>query len=177
MEYQSVDRVPNHEVGVWEQTIERWKQEGLDVAQFHWDWFTGEDSLGMDPREFIPVNFGMLPGFEEEVLEQTDRYVIKRQWNGIVTKALLEGTAHGTRASMDEYLEFPVKDRSDFQAIKKRFIATHQGRYPPQWETTMLPGWLNRQHVLVLGRNCGTLGFYWRAREWIWGRSGAGGGW
>ena len=35
MESQSVDRVPNHDVGGWELTIERWKQEGLDITQFH----------------------------------------------------------------------------------------------------------------------------------------------
>lgn len=167
MEYQPLDRLPNHEVGVWGQTIDRWQQEGLDIYNLHWDWFTGEEALNMDPREYIPVNFGMLPGFEEEVLEQTDRYVIKRQWNGIVTKALIEGTAHGTRASMDEYMDFPVKNRNDFQSLKKRFIDTHQGRYPPQWETLLLPGWKERKHPLVLGRNCSTLGFYWRAREWM----------
>jgi hypothetical protein len=176
MEYQPLDRLPNHEVGVWGQTMDRWQQEGLDIYNLHWDWFTGEESLGMDPREYIPVNFGMLPGFEEEVLEQTDRYVIKRQWNGIVTKALLEGTAHGTRASMDEYMDFPVKNRDDFRQLKKRYGATHQGRYPAQWETTMLPGWKNRQHPLILGRNCSTLGFYWRAREWM-GTEGVSYGW
>jgi uroporphyrinogen decarboxylase len=31
----------------------------------------------------------------------------------------------------------------------------------------MLPRWKERQHVLVLGQNCSTLGFYWRAREWM----------
>jgi uroporphyrinogen decarboxylase len=167
MEYTPVDRLPNHEAGVWGQTIDRWQQEGLEVHNLHWDWFTGEEYFEMDPREYIPVNFGMLPAFDEEIIEESTRYVIKRHTNGVVTRALLEGTAHGTRASMDEYLEFPIKDRSDFQAIKKRYISAHQERYPPQWETIMLPGWLNRQHVLVLGRNCGTLGFYWRAREWM----------
>ena len=167
MEYAPVDRLPNHEVGVWGQTIDRWQQEGLEVHNLHWDWFVGEECFGMDPREYIPVNFGMLPTFDEEIIEASDRYVIKRHTNGVVTRALLEGTAHGTRASMDEYLEFPIKDRSDFQAIKKRYISAHQGRYPPQWESTMLPWWLNRKHVLILGRNCSTLGFYWRAREWM----------
>ena len=31
----------------------------------------------------------------------------------------------------------------------------------------MLPGWQNREHVLVLGRNFSIIGFYWRAREWM----------
>jgi uroporphyrinogen decarboxylase len=167
MEYQPVDRVPNHEVGVWTQTADRWQEEGLDIYDLHWDWFTGEERYAMDPREYIPVNFGMVPPFDEEVLEEDERYLIKRSGNGIVTRALKEGTSRGMRASMDEYIDFPVKTAEDFRALQKRFIAHHASRYPPQWETLMLPGWLKREHVLILGRNCSTLGFYWRAREWM----------
>ena len=176
MEYQPLDRVPNHEVGVWGQTIDRWQKEGLDVHNLHWDWFTGEEYFSIDPREYIPVNFGPLPEFDEEIIEQTERYLIKRQRNGIITKALLEGTAHGTRASMDEYMDFPVKSAADFRELKKRFIAGHSGRYPAQWQAIRLPGWQKRQHPLILGCNCSTLGFYWRAREWM-GTEGLSYGW
>ncbi|HET6487345.1 MAG TPA: uroporphyrinogen decarboxylase family protein [Spirochaetia bacterium] len=167
MEYRPVDRVPNWEAGVWGQTIDRWKAEGLNPYQLSWDWFTGEDSLGYDPREFIPVDFGMMPAFEPEVLEETDRYVVARNSLGVVTRALKEGTAHGTRASMDQYLRFPVEGQEDFRELKKRFEASLTGRYPVGWRELMLPRWKSRQHVLVLGRNCSTLGFYWRAREWM----------
>ena len=37
----------------------------------------------------------------------------------------------------------------------------------PAGKTLRLPGWKQRQHVLILGVNCSTLGFYWRAREWM----------
>ena len=166
MEYKAADRVPNHEAGVWQQTIDRWEGEGLNVRDLHWDWFTGEEYFGMDAREFIPVNFDVLPPFDEEIIEQTDRYVIARNGKGIVTKALLEGTSRGMRASMDEYLDFSVKTPEDFRELKKRY-QPDQSRYPAQWRVIMLPGWRNRDHVLVLGRNCSTLGFYWRAREWM----------
>jgi hypothetical protein len=167
MEYQPVDRVPNWEVGVWGQTIERWNDEGLNRHDLSWDWFTGEDSLGFDPREYIPVNFGMVPPFEPEILEETDRYVVARNANGAVTKALKEGSALGTRASMDQYLRFPVEDRADFLELRKRLTARLGSRYPACWRELMLPRWKDRDHVLILGRNCSSLGFYWRAREWM----------
>jgi uroporphyrinogen decarboxylase len=167
MEYQPVDRVPNYEVGVWTQTADRWQEEGLDIYDLHWDWFTGEERFDMDPREYIPVNFHMVPTFEEEILEENERYILKRNGIGIVTRALKEGTVRGMRASMDEYVDFPVKTREDFQALKKRFTASHASRYPPMWESLMLPRWRNREHPLILGRNCATLGFYWRAREFM----------
>jgi uroporphyrinogen decarboxylase len=43
MEYRKPDHVPNWEVGVWAQTVDRWEKEGLDRRLLGWDWFTGED--------------------------------------------------------------------------------------------------------------------------------------
>jgi hypothetical protein len=40
MEFQPVDRVPNHEVGIWQQTIDQWEQEGMEIHNLIWDWFT-----------------------------------------------------------------------------------------------------------------------------------------
>ena len=167
MEYNTVDHVPNYEVGVWGQTIDRWQNEGLNIYDLHWDWFTGEEYFNMDPREYIPVYYGMIPAFERQVLESNERYEVIRHSNGIVTKALIEGTVRGTRSSMDQYLSFPVKDINDFRELKKRYNSQNQSRYPAQWKDIMLPRWKNREHVLVLGQNCSTLGFYWRAREWM----------
>ena len=167
MEYANTDRVPNYEVGVWGQTVDRWASEGLDVGDLHWDWFTGEEYFRMDMREYIPVDYGMRPGFDQETLEETDRYVIRRNSDGIVTKALKEGMVRGTRASMDEYISFPVVEPEDFREVKKRFVAADAGRYPAYWREMRLKGWRERSHVLVLGRNCSTLGFYWRARMWM----------
>lgn len=167
MEYKPVDRVPNHELAVWVQTRERWVKEGLNEYDLHWDWFTGEEYFEMDAKEYINVNYGMIPEFKYEVLEKTDRYEIVRHTNGIVTRALIEGSAGGMRASMDQYLSFPVTNVNDFRELKKRYAANLGSRYPAQWKEIMLPGWKNRKHVLCLGRNCSMLGFYWRAREWM----------
>jgi uroporphyrinogen decarboxylase len=68
---------------------------------------------------------------------------------------------------MDQYLSFPVEKREDFEELKKRYIAAQPGRYEPGWKEFRLDGWRNRKHVLVTGRNCSVLGFYWRCREWM----------
>ena len=51
MEYKTVDRIPNHEVGVWAQTLKRWKAEGLDTENYFWNWFVGDPKWDMDHRE------------------------------------------------------------------------------------------------------------------------------
>ena len=167
MDYQSFDRVPNHELGVWPQTAQRWAREGLPERTLTYDWFVSEEYLGLDRREYTPANFDMIPPFEAKVLEKTDRYEVIRHPNGIVTKALIDGTAGGVRMSMDQYLRFPVKDLDDFRALKKRYVAGLEERYPAEWRKDLLPGWRARDYVLVLGHNCAAGGFYWRAREWM----------
>lgn len=166
IEYKAVDKVPNYEMGVWGQTAEQWEKEKLPPFTLHYDWFTGEEYFDMDYREFIPVNYGMLPLFEEEILEQTERYIIKKQSNGIVTKALIEGTVRNTRLSMDQYLSFPVNTLEDFHNLKKRYKVNLPARYPLYWKK-QIKSWKTRDHVLVLGKNCAAGGFYWTAREWM----------
>lgn len=167
MEYQPSDCRPNHELGVWGHTVARWRDEAPDaVAGFTWDWFRGEDALGLDRREYVPVHYGFLPPYPYEVLEETDRYVVARNGNGIVTRALKVGTVGGTRPCMDEYLDFPVKRPEDFAAVKERLVAAIPERYPADLDAR-IAGWQRRDCPLILGRNCAANGFYWRAREWM----------
>ena len=167
MNYQPVDRVPNHEVGVWVQTKDRWREEGLPTDDMHWDWFVGEPRWDMDPREYIDVGTGMVPPYEVKVLSREGETEIVQGANGVISKALITGTAGGMRASMDEYISFPVTTPADFQELKRRFRPSSPCRYPAYWEQFLLRGWGLRQHPLILGRNCAILGYYWRAREWM----------
>ena len=167
MEYQPSDRRPNHELGVWGQTRTRWEREAPEaVRNFTWDWFTGENDLGMDHREFIDLDYGFVPPFEHEVIEETAEFLVARNEKGIVTRALKPGTAHGTRMSMDQYLEFPIKEPGDFPGVKKRLEADVQDRYPKDLDRQVME-WHERGFPLVLGQNCAANGFYWRAREFM----------
>ena len=103
MEYRPVDRVPNWELGIWPQTRDRWEADGADLSGLHWNWFSGEASLGMDPREFIPFRCHMVPPFEEETLEEDERTITFRDSLGAGT-AGAQGR-HGARwAHVDGYL-------------------------------------------------------------------------
>ena len=167
MNYGPVDRAPNHEVGVWVQTKLRWRDEGLPADDLNWDWFVGEERWGFDPREYFDVRFDMVPPYEEKVLSRDGDTEIIQRANGVISKALVTGAAEGMRASMDEYLRFPVEALEDFRELKKRFRPSSSCRYPAYWREFGLKGWEEREHVLVLGKNCSTLGFYWRGREWM----------
>ncbi|HNR36207.1 MAG TPA: uroporphyrinogen decarboxylase family protein [Candidatus Hydrogenedentes bacterium] len=167
MEYRPCDRRPNHELGVWPQTVDRWRAEAPDaIADFRWDWFVDEPAIGLDRREYINVNYGLIPHFEPVVIEETDKYITARNHIGVVTKALKEGSVGGGRMCMDQYLEFPVQEPKDFVDIKRRLIAAIPERYPADLDD-QIARWRTRDFPLVLGRNCAANGFYWRAREFM----------
>ncbi|NUQ69732.1 MAG: hypothetical protein HUU17_02800 [Chthonomonadales bacterium] len=167
MEYRPSDRRPNHELGVWPQTVERWRRESPQtVADFRWNWFVDEPGIGLDRREYIPVHYGFLPPFQYELLEETEAYETFRDELGIVRKALKEGALWGGRMSMDQYLDHPVKGPEDFPAIRKRLEAAIPARYPANLNES-IERWKLRDYPLVLGVNCAANGFYWRAREFM----------
>lgn len=167
MDYQSCDRRPNHELGIWAQARARWQSEAPQaVTDFSWDWFVGEEALGLDRREYIPMNYGFIPAYEPELIEETGEYEVRRNAKGIVTKALKTGALNGARMCMDQYLEFPVRQPEDFAAVRERLTAALPQRCPANL-TESLHRWERRNCPLVLGRNCAANGFFWRAREFM----------
>jgi uroporphyrinogen decarboxylase len=164
MTFDPVDRVPNYELALWSQTYDRWLAEGLPCGVLYQNWFDGEPYFGLDRRAFAPIDVRMLPGFEPEVLEETDRYIVRRGVEGIVTRALKEGTVRGMRASMDQYIGHPVTDRASFRALKRRYDPSSPVRYP-QWWDAMVRAWRDRDCPLCLLTN-GSAGLYSQLRSW-----------
>lgn len=167
MDYQTADRRPNHEIGVWAQTKSRWLNESpADVRHFTWNWLEQENRLLLDKREYLNINYDFIPPFEEKVLETTPEYEIIQSNKGIVSKALKAGTEEGMRMSMDQYLRHPVETPDDFKALKTRLVAAMPARYIDN-VAEKKAGWKRRTHPLILGQNCAANGFYWRAREFM----------
>ena len=160
--------VPNYELGCWGQTVQRWYDEGLPSEATYIgriDMFEGEPYFGLDRRNFARLDIGMDPPFDHEVLEETDRYVVARHANGIVTQALKEGTVRGTRMSMDAYLSHPVTDRATWNDMKRRYDPGVLFRYPFWWDEQARM-WRDRDYPVCLLGN-GTFGLYSQLRSWV----------
>ncbi|MEM3046307.1 MAG: uroporphyrinogen decarboxylase family protein [Candidatus Bathyarchaeia archaeon] len=183
MRFQSVDRPPNFELGYWGQTVERWLQEGMPKEAYPWltDYdqrgirvgrrryegpLYGHPYFGLDERPCVPLELFALPPFEVKVLEETDRYLLYYDEDGILRKALKEGTVRGTRPSMDTYLDFPVKNREDFVELRKRYDPRDPRRYPEDWPAVVAEYGPHRKVPLCLVPN-GTVGFYSLPRRWM----------
>ena len=168
MSGQPTDWVPNYELGCWGQTVQRWFDEGLSREQSfvgEIDMFEGEPLFQLDRRAFAHVKTGMLPGFDEELIDEDEQYIIARHADGVVTKALKSGTVRGTRMTMDTYLTFPVTDRASWQDVKRRYDPHAPARYPFWWDE-MKRLWRDRDYPVCLLGN-GTFGLYSQLRSWV----------
>lgn len=154
MHFKETDRAPFYEwFPCWGETLIRWYGEGLPKKSRMYDMFL-EDSgftlnwplpsdgfaplldlteyFGFDGRESIPVDLGPLPRFVKRTLEVSEEYVIEIDEAGVKRKNPAGAT------SMPQFLEFPVKDKNDFEKIKARYDPYDIRRYPKNWSEELI---------------------------------------
>ena len=127
-----VDRAPFFLfLGPWEQTLVRWRAEGLDAAgpwdaEFRFD--PGMKSL-CDADAPGHVNLGLCPWFEPAVIEERgDIRVIRDRWG------VLEETIRAS-ASLPHHLANPVRSAQDWDRLKaERLDPRSPARFPADWK-------------------------------------------
>jgi uroporphyrinogen decarboxylase len=159
LNFEPVDRGFNYELGMWGQVLDRWHDEGMPWDVNLGSMIGGSEFFDLDRIGYLQLRVvQMMPPFEEEVIEEDERYLVKRYADGHVSRALKDGVAHGTRMSMDQMLAFPVESRANFEGLKQRYNARSPARYPEWWDDTVrcLEG---RDYPLALTHN-GCFGLY-----------------
>ena len=111
-------------MGFWPEVLTRWREEGLGNSEDIFEHF------GLLQYQTIPIDFNFIPPFEEIVVHETEHHITIVDELGCTKKMEKNSSA------MPEYIDFPVKGRKDFVAIKERMNALDTDRrYPPDWET------------------------------------------
>ena len=112
-----IDRVPYYiGWGPWASTRARWEKEGL-TAQDYRALFDPDQ-----PQKTLPLNFGPCPRIERQVIEEDDDYVVFTDSWGIKRRDYKRGM------SMSEFLEFPVKDRKDWERFREQYLDPDDSR-------------------------------------------------
>ncbi len=124
--FESLDRPFRLEtLGFWRETLERWRGEGLPAevdnelsAFIHF----GCDLqvpllLGADQHP------GLYPLFEEEIIQQDERYITKRDITGSLVRVPADGSS-----TIPQIIEAPVKDEESWEEIKHRLDPSTPGR-------------------------------------------------
>ena len=154
LDFRKPDQMPVVDMGYWTETLERWRQEGLpeevlrvpegDYAsgvelRAHWgDDYEGvvralqvEDYLGVESwvgGSHVPIYDTVFPFFEAGIVEDLGDRVIMRSRLGVKTEQLKHSTA------FPRFIEFPVKTRADYEALRPRLDPEAAGRYSRGWE-------------------------------------------
>jgi uroporphyrinogen decarboxylase len=167
MTFKSVDRYLNSEIGLWEQTIDRWHHEGLPRGAIKNRILLWEDNyFGLDIHQYVDIDVRRPYPFKDvEIISEDQRYYTFIDEFGIKRKALKEGLSRGQRTSIDQFLEYPVKDRDSFYKWRKRFENHCMERYPIDWEDKVVL-WRNRDCPLCIP-GLGQFGFYGFLRRWM----------
>lgn len=153
MHFQPVDRCPVWHVGEWGETLERWHREGLprettDIVAH----------LGFDYRGNMDMNVELDPPFSREVLEEDERTRVVRREDGAVVRMFTESHS----LSMPQWLDWPVKTRQDWEALKERLRPDSPGRLPSDLEKSRAD-WRRRDYPLMIRAGS----FYGILRQWI----------
>jgi hypothetical protein len=166
MRFQPVDRVPLMEFGLWSQTIQRWQREGMPRDIHLGERLDlGNEFFGLDRAGWLDIRFGQVGAPPDTVLQEDEQYRILRHGDGRVVKQLKAGASGSMRASMDQYLEYPVKCREDWLALVKRLDRTSPARYPAWW--TDLVRCLKERDYPVRIPSAGQPGFFSMLRDWM----------
>ncbi|HEY8665271.1 MAG TPA: uroporphyrinogen decarboxylase family protein, partial [Tepidisphaeraceae bacterium] len=121
-----IDRIPfgtGLGWGQWTEALEQWKIDSgnpqLDPAR----------EFGFELSYAFPtIAYGIFPGFEHVVIEQTEEFIIARDGRGITTRNRRD------YASMPEFLDYPVKTRADWEQLKRRLDPATPGRITEDWD-------------------------------------------
>jgi uroporphyrinogen decarboxylase len=123
MHFQPVDHPPLWEWGPWGETHKAWLEQGMGPegpTQF----------ADCDPRADCGVSFHMEPWFEVQVIEEDDQYILYRNHEGILMRE-----RKPAELSMPHFLDYPVKNRADFERlIAERYDPNDPRRYPADWD-------------------------------------------
>ena len=147
MHYQPFDRTVNMEFGYWRENYETWdifldnniKNEG-DANFF----------FGFEEPCVIGGHFDMHPGFEEKILEEREKTLIKLDSQGLIVEVPKDG-----HSSIPHYLGSSIETPEDWKALKERSFVRNTDVRKPNFE------WLDQlcrdDRDYPVGIHCGSM--------------------
>ncbi len=121
--YGQPDRVFMRSQWTFDETRERWLREGMPWDQ-HFDTYFGYDRM-----ELIPLNTGLWPPLETNIVEKTASWQIVEDELGARSKRWID-----REVGMSQWLDFQVRDRESWEKVKARLNPDAPNRYPEYWD-------------------------------------------
>ena len=133
--------------------VEKWYDQGLPR----------DDSyiriLGLEHSERLPLALGPLPRFEEKVVKELGDHRLIRNWLGQIVE--VEKNPEMNDYYTKRWVDFPVKDRDDFEKMKWRYNPESPAIYPDFWED-VARSYRDRTYPVSITM----VSMFWRVRDW-----------
>jgi len=165
MRYEPRDRAPICDFGFWRETLPTWYDQGLPrhVCKGNTNAYFGVD-YGLDEvMEATGIEVGLMPHFDEVVLEDRGEQELVQQWDGVEVLRRKDGSAIPLPAA------HKLVDRDSWQRYyKPRLDPTTPERYPPDMDARAA-SWRDPQRKDVIALPCGQLcgSLYGWLRDWM----------
>lgn len=122
MHHREFDRMPVLHWQGWPETYDRWYKEGLPKNVDEHEYFN------TDPfHSYLSLNMELYPPFDEETLEETNKYRVFRQEDGVIAKHLK------SKSSIPSFIDFTFKDASCWKEYEWR-LQPDIGRIPQDFQ-------------------------------------------
>jgi hypothetical protein len=161
MHYQPRDRAVISDFGFWDETLPTWHEQGLPrwVERENADSFFGVD-FGIEwVTRPVGISVGLVPPFEEKVLEDRGEYELRQQADGV---RVLRRKFMGSIPHPESHL---LTDRDSWEKyFKPRLDPDHPDRYPQDWEERVKV-WTDPNRSYVAALTGGSL--YGWLRNWM----------
>ena len=157
-QYGSPDRIFMSPSGCYQGTRERWLEEGMPASEHFNTYF------GFDRMVGIPLN----PGYSEDldaVWPRPKTRIIDRSLEWHLVENELGGkyrTWADREMGMNQWIEFPVRDRNSWEQFKKWLNPDQPSRYPEYWDD-LVRCYKNRDYPLSITGGS----FYGWIRDWV----------
>ena len=130
--FEKVDRVPNMELGVWPETLERWRAEGM--AWWVGNLFQLSDHFGMDKSfniDWMHIDDRVCPSPAFRVVEDGGEWEILEDTIG---NRLRRGKKN---ASIPQFLRFAVETMADYERLLPLLDPALPARYADNFDENM----------------------------------------
>lgn len=135
------DRAPYWECAFWNETYNRWAEEGLPDSVIHPGgsntgpteeslrlFFGFDKNFGIYFRNTAHINIGLYPPFKPQKLSEENGIITALGGDGVILRYSPHG--HSTK----QFVKFPVENKEDFEKIKEKLNPQTSGRFAPGWK-------------------------------------------
>ncbi len=136
---------------VFRDTVKRWQAEGMP-RDAHFNSF-----FGFDRYETLPISLGLVPGIEQETIEETEQYKIVADELGGRMRVWKD-----REIGMPQWITYPLRGRGQWEIFKERLDPAAPCRYPQYWDDAKRC-WSGRDYPL--GIHGGS--YYGWIRNWM----------